>query len=206
MASTIKGGVMVNDRTVGVSISIAGGASYKRVYVDVVAAAINKFVIISSTLRRVIRESNSDQDRRFYMDQIQQLLRRAHVEVIHGTAPFQDKYNFWLLDGYVRMLLETHDLKLIAQLLNIDAMLYSVEEAFLTNGVPTLLDFTVPDSIKAQVDQTIEIAVPKNNTTDAYIESLDKNVELLAAFIQSNKASLDSIHAIIVETTSKYLL
>ena len=122
---TIKGGITTYENDVELSISIAGGKSYKRIYNDVVSVAINKFVVISTALAKILITQKNEKDIKFYTEQIKTLLHRSHVELIQGDLPFQQKYNMWLLDGYVRMILETSDMKRISQMLELDSILYS---------------------------------------------------------------------------------
>lgn len=206
---TIKGGIVAGRNDVELSISIAGGKSYKRVYNDVVSVAINKFVIISTTLCKILISNSNSRDIKFYSDQIKLLLRRAHVELIPGDLPFQHKYNMWLLDGYIRMLLETSDMKLIAQMLDLDSILYSIEEAGSNVGVPTFIEFDLPEDLKIKtvmdIDSTTELSTPINDEISAYLHSINNNLMLLTSLIIANKSVLIEIHKKIISTASTYL-
>jgi predicted nucleotidyltransferase len=206
---TIKGGVNTVDNNVELYISVKGGKSYKRVYNDVVSVAINKFVIIGTTLSKILITKTSPTDVKFYISQIQQLLERAHVEFISGDRPFQQKYNMWLLDGYIRMLLETTDMKLIAQLLHLDSILYSIEEASIKDGSPVFIDFEVPKSISIvdaiDIDSETELHTPVTDDLSAYLHSLNNNLMILTSVIISNKKALVEIHKHIVKEATKFL-
>lgn len=203
---TIKGGIDTSQNNVELSISISGGKSYKRVYNDVVSVAINKFNLISTTLSKLIIAKTTQSDVKFYIDQIKLLLQRSHVELIPGDLPFHDKYNIWLLDGYVRMLLETKDLKMITQLLNIDSILYSIEEVSLQQNQFEYIDFEIPKKIEiVKISEDKELATPVANELSAYIHSLNHNLLILNEFIVSNKEAFVEIHKNIISTASKYL-
>lgn len=206
---TIKGGVDTAGNDVELTINVTGGKSYKRIYNDVVSVAINKFVIISTTLSKILLTKTTPKDIKFYITQIQQLLERAHVELIPGDAAFQQKYNMWLLDGYIRMLLETTDLKLIAQLLHLDSILYSIEEASIKDGTPIFIDFSVPKNIKLvtamDIDSDTELATPVADELSGYLHSLNTNLMMLASVIISNKSALTEIHKHIITEATKYL-
>lgn len=206
---SIKGGITSTDNEVEVSFAKSGGANYKRVYNDVVSVAINKFNLISTTLSKLLISKMSKSDVKFYIDQIKILLLRSHVELIPGELPFHDKYNMWLLDGYVRMLLETTDLKLISQLLDIDSILYSIEEERLNQNICEYIDFQLPTKIKIktllQVDRNAEICSPVADELSAYIHSLNNNLILLNRIIEANKESFFLIYKSIIATASKYL-
>lgn len=201
----IQGGLVSGGNAVELSISITGGKRYKRVYNDIVNVAINKFDIIASTLSKLLISKNSTSDINFYVEQMSQLLQRAHVELISGEMPFHRKYNMWLLDGYIRMLLETTDLKMIAQLLDIDSILYSIEEAGFDQGSPLLLNFQIPKSLKPKTLSDVEITTPVAAELSAYIHSLDHNMKLFVELIKANRAELVKIHQTIIDTAAKYL-
>lgn len=205
----IKGGVVSGGNSVELSISVAGGKNYKRVYNDVVNVAINKFDIISTTLSKLLVSKDSTADIDFYVDQMCELLQRAHVELIPGNMSFHKKYNMWLLDGYIRMLLETTDMKMISQLLDIDSILYSIEEAGFDQGSRILLEFQIPKSTKIKtikdIDPANEITTPVAAELSAYIHSLDHNMELFVQLIKANQTCLMDIHKCIIDAASKNL-
>lgn len=206
---TINGGIDSSDNDIELSISIGGGKSYKRIYNNVVNVAITKFELISSTLGKLLITNATNRDSKFYIEQVKILLQRAHVEMIEGDYPFQDKYNIWLLDGYVRMLLESNDLKRIAQLLDLDSILYSIEEASQSQDKPLEIEFSVSDKIKVktvkEIDKKANIALPVADELSAYLHSLDHNLALLTQFISANKPALLEIHKSIIAIASKYL-
>ncbi len=206
---SIKGGISSTNRDIELTLSIEGGQTYKRIYHDVVSVAINKFELISSTLGKILITNASKRDVKFYIEQVKILLQRAHVEIIDGDSIFQDKYNMWLLDGYVRMLLETTDMKRISQLLDLDSIFYSIEEASANQTKPLELDFKIPDKLKVksikEIDKRANIAAPVADELSAYLHSLDHNLQILMQFIVSNKPALIEIHKNIIATASKYL-
>jgi len=202
----ISGGVTSTDSEIELRINVTGGKSYKRIYNDVVANAINKFVLISDSLHKILTVNATAQDIAFYVEQLKLLLQRAHVELIPGDRPFQNKYNLWLLDGYIRMLVETTDMKLIAQLLDIDAILYSLEEASIAQDNHTFIDFNIPPDVKPkELKKTFEVAIPITNEARAYLNSLDSNLKILREFIIINKEAFVEIHRNIISIASKYL-
>jgi hypothetical protein len=207
--TTIRGGIVSTGNDVELTISISGGKNYKRVYNDIVSVALDKFVLISTTLHKLLMSKSSPSNVKFYVEQIEHLLQRAHVELIPGTLPFHQKYNMWLLDGYVRMLLETTDMKLITQLLDLDSILYSIEEAGIKQGNPTFLSFTIPKSIKVlaidEIDASLEVATPVADELSAYLHSLDHNMMLLVKLIEHNRHCLVEIHKNIITMASKLL-
>lgn len=205
----IKGGIVAEQNDVELSISIAGGKSYKRVYNDVVSVAINKFAIISTTLAKILISKTNPRDVKFYSDQIKLLLQRAHVELIPGDEPFQRKYNMWLLDGYIRMILETSDMKLIAQMLDLDSILYSIEEAGSNLGIPTFIEFEIPTDLTIktimEIDSETEVATPIGDELSAYLHSINTNLMILTSLIIENKSALMEIHKKIIDIASTYL-
>lgn len=205
----ITGGLVSSTNQVELSISIGGGKGYKKIYKDVVSVAIDKFNLISSTLSKLLISKSSPCDKDFYIDQVKLLLQRSHVEMIMGALPFHNKYNMWLLDGYIRMLLETMDMKLISQLLDIDSILYSIEEAILMQNQYTAIDFEIPSTLKVkslkEIDPKFDITMPVADELSAYLHSLNHNLNLLNAFINANRDAFFTIHKKIVETASKYL-
>lgn len=206
----IKGGVTSNKNFVELSISISGGQSYKRIYNDAVSVAINKFVIMSTTLSKILITRVTPKDITFYINQIKGLFQRAHVEFISGEMEFQQKYNMWLLDGYVRMLLETTDMKLIAQLLDLDSILYSIEEAKLGTDEYDLIhtEFELPTNIKTilDIDENTELCIPVTNELSAYLHSFNTNLMTLTSLIIANKQVLSDIYKEIINTANKHLV
>ncbi|KAF1333743.1 hypothetical protein FI667_g2578, partial [Globisporangium splendens] len=199
--------------SVELTIPISGGKSYKRVYNDVVKIAIDKFILISSTITQLLhghRRRDGKEDIKFYIDQMELLFQRAHVELIPGDLPFHQKYNTWLLDGYVRMLLETTDIKLITQLLDLDAILYSLEEAGMEQGTHLTVDFELPKGLKPKniqsIDPSAEIAVPMTDDLSAYLYSFNTNLKLLSVLVDTNNDVLLEIYKHIIEAASKRLM
>lgn len=206
---TISGGIETQDNEVELSIAISGGRSYKKIYNDVVSSAISKFSLISTTLNKILLSKTTKHDIHFYIDQVKVLLQRSHVQMIHGDLPFQNKYNMWLLDGYIRMLLETLDMKLIVELLDIDSILYSIEEAKIKDNQYEEIHFDLPKNLKVislkQIDKKYEISTPVTDELSAYIHSLDNNLALLTKFIETNKEAFCEIYKNIIATALKYL-
>lgn len=202
---SITGGIVSNNDSVEMTISVKGGKTYKRIYNDVVSLAIDKFVLIGSFLSKLI-SSRSPTDTSFYIKQTKQLLRRGHVELINGELPFHNKYNMWLLDGYLRMLLETCDIKLISQLLDLDSILYSIEQS---DEEYLELDFEVPPSAKvltlSVVDPKAEIKTPITDDISAYLHSFNDNLGLLIKFVLANKSVLDATYKSIIQQAKKRL-
>lgn len=205
----IKGGVVSTNNQVELNISVKGGNSYRKVYNDVVSVSINKFIVISNTMSKILITNTSDRDVKFYINQVKRLLERANVEFISGDLPFQLKYNMWLLDGYVRMLLENTDIKLIAQLLSLDSIIYSVEEECKSQGLYSYIDFDVPSNLKiksiSDIDSKSKIATPPKDDLLDYLHSLNHNILLLSKLIIENKTGLTVIYNQIVKAASAKL-
>lgn len=202
--SVTQGGSPTNQsNTVELNISISGGKSYKRLYPDVVNAAINKFVVINSMLSEILTAKASQMNIDFYVEQSKLLMRRAHVELIPGNNSFQNKYNMWLLDGYIRMILETADIKLIAQLLDLDSILYSMTECEEYFGVNTIIDFDIPDDIHALVTKpTDTISCPIADDFTSYLYSFRSNMKLLSQMITENTKALNALYKQIIHAVS----
>ncbi len=205
---SIRGGVFTRDNTTELSFSIEGGKQYKRIYSNVVDAAINKFVVISKALNDIISANSTEVDKVFFINQVKILLNRAHVEMIQGSAPFQQKYNMWLLDGYIRMILETTDMYLITQLLDLDSILYSIEYESIQQGNHIQIDFEIPNNIKVHhlsVDHIKKYKHPIDDDLNTYVNSLNENLQLLSEFVQLNRSCFEDIHGCIIKVASKYL-
>lgn len=206
---SIKGGIVSTNNDVELSISISGGSKYKRIYNDVVSVAIDKFEIIYKSLSKILNTNNSSRDLTFYIEQVKYLLHRSHVELLHGNQHFQNKYNIWLLDGYVRMLLETNNMILITQLLDLDSILYSIEEASINQGVHSLIEFDIPDDLivksLSNIDPDYQITLPLYDELSAYLHSLNKNLGLLTKMIVENKPAFMKIYKRIIDISSKHL-
>lgn len=205
----IRGGIVSTDNQVELNISMKGGGSYKKVYNDVVSVAINKFVVISETLNKIFITKTNDRDVKFFTNQVKRLLQGAHVEFIHGDMPFQVKYNMWLLDGYVRMLLENTDMKLIAQLLSLDSIIYSVEDESRSQGIHSTIDFSIPSGLKVKtiydIDSKAKLSIPLTDELNDYLQSLNTNLILLSKLIVENRDALMVIYNKIVKTASNKL-
>jgi hypothetical protein len=203
--SVTQGGSPTNaSDTVELSISISGGKTYKRLYPDVVESAINKFVVINSMLGEILKAKASQTNIDFYIEQSKLLLRRAHVELVPGNNSFQNKYNMWLLDGYVRMLLETVDIKLIAQLLDLDSILYSMVECEDRFGVNAVIDFDIPSDVHALVIKpTGTISYPIADDLTSYLYSFRSNINLLSQMVTENVKAFTALYKQIILAVSK---
>lgn len=199
---SIKGGIVSNDDAVEMTISISGGKAYKRVYNDVVSLAVDKLTLIGSFLSQLL-SSDARADTKFYIEQTKQLLRRGHIELISGNLPFHNKYNMWLLDGYVRMLLETCDLKMIAQLLDLDSILYSIEHA---DEKYDPIEFEISSKIKPiPLDSADKIRTPISDDIGAYLHSFDHNMGLLVKLVTMNKGPINEVYNCILAEAKKRL-
>lgn len=206
----VRGGIAITNNYAELTLT-SGGKDITRVYDDTVSTAVNKFALISATLNDLLKEGASTSDIDFYIDQVEHLLHRAHVELIPGRRSFQQRYNIWLLDGYVRMLLETADIKRIAQLLYIDSMLYAIEEASAREGDTLRIDFVMPSKVRVVTlndispSSPISISKPANDELCTGLRSLNKNIQLLSKLIVANKPALDAIFRSICKTACKHL-
>ncbi len=196
---TIKGGISIDRNDIEISFTIGGGRQYKRIYNDAVELAINNFAMISESLTE-LKRSNIE----IYMRQINILFQYAHVETLNGNNIFQINYNLWLINGYIKMLLQSKDMKLIAQLLNLDNILYSVEEAAAIDDQDVDIDYKLPSNIKLDTKK-IKISTPKNESIDELFKSLNENIKALTKFITLNKPAIKKIYKTIVKTASKNL-
>lgn len=194
---TIKGGVNINNNEIVLSLTIDGGRPYNRVYNDVVSSAINAFESNSQSLDINYKDP-------IYIRQLKYMFQYAHVDIISGTSDFQLNYNIWMLYSYVRMLLSSHDMKLISQLLNLDSILYSVEEAGVMNNHKVNTDFTLPSRLIIDTSK-IHISTAKSNSVKDVSKSLNANIHELITFIKRNEDAFKQIHMAIVKQASKHL-
>ncbi len=186
----------MGENDVQLSLTIAGGRPYKRIYNDTVAAAIQQFCMMEGA----IADAPTQEAR---MRQLGILFQHAHVELLSGDNLFQTNYNLWLLNGYVRMLLQTKDLKMVAQMLNLDSILYSVEEAARFDEQRVDTDFKMP---KIRTDgKKLKVAMPDRDTQDALTKALITNLHTLAGFIQTSEDRLKKIYDAIVRQASQHL-
>lgn len=194
---TIKGGLNINNKDVVLSLTIGGGRPYKRVYNDVVSNAIMNFEMNSHHL-------SNDYKNPIYLRTLKQLFQYAHVDIINGDNIFQINYNIWMLNAYVKMLLESQDMKLIAQMLNLDNILYSVAEAGILNNDIIETDFSLPS--KLSIDNScIDISIPKSKDIEDVVRSLNDNIHTLVQFMKCNDKPLKKIHDAITSATAKHL-
>ncbi len=195
----IKGGISIDGGEVSITLSINGGRKYKRVYTDAAKSAVDKF----KTMAELIINSKH-KDTKIYVNQLKSLFQYAHVELLEGDNTFQVNYNLWLLNGYVKMLLQSLDIKLISQLLNLDGILYSVEEAGVFDGEYIDTDFKLPKMSNINKNG-IKISMPTHGSVDAMILSLDKNIITLIKFMEKNTDTLKRVYDEIVKQASKQL-
>jgi hypothetical protein len=204
----IKGGVSTFDKTVQLSISINGGKPYKKNFNDIVTTSMNKFSVLCSMLDKVLNTGCTERDINFYMNQIQRLFQRAHVQFIPGEKKFHHIYNMWLLDGYIKMLLETADIKLIAPLLNLDLIIFSIEESKRMDKSPIIIDFEVPSNIKVKkvkLEGSPSQKLLQNDDIDTYLHNVNSNLQLLNKFIHLNKEAFSQIYDEINKTAAKFI-
>lgn len=205
----IKGGINKSPEGVSLTLPTRGGSTYKRAYSnDVVSISIDKFVILSSMLMKLVMKRTKDDDITFFIKQVKYLLFRAPLELLPDNTPFQIKYNLCILDGYIRMLLESNDIKLIAQLLDIDAILFSVENAARDVDQNLIIDFDTSDIkfIKpTDIDSETDISSPINEDISSYIHSLSHNLMVLSSVIISNKKNLHQVYTNILKAANKHL-
>lgn len=198
---TIKGGIVVDGNSVEVKILVKGGKSYVKVYDEEVATAINKFDTISTMINKLFIEEKGSSEYKFYIDQLMQLFHKANIEFLNGDMEFQLKYNSWLLDGYIRMLVETADMKLIIQMLGLDSILYSIEEADAYAGTSKCIEFDVPPSTKKiQSNAKSKLSLPANDSIEAYLHASIHNLGSLRQIIKNNESTINTVYKHIVKT------
>lgn len=203
----IKGGITTHDdHNVELTIAIGGGKSCRKSYNDVVNTAIDRFIVVGSAIVKTLKDVSSE-DHYFCVEQLKRLFEHAHVEFIRGNHPFQKKYNMWMIDGYIRMLLQTADLKLVAELLEIDRILYSIEEISRFEGEPLEIDFQVPTNLKvihvANIPARSELG-GGDELCDS-LRSIGLSLPLLLEMLESNRANLAKIYDIVVKTAAEHL-
>jgi hypothetical protein len=195
---TIKGGLNKSDNAVHISFSIAGGRTYTRAFNDTVSSELANFEMIADTLDNIDKH-----DTQLYLRQLRVLFQHAHVDILAGDSVFQTNYNIWMIDRYVRMLLQSKDMKLIAELLNLDGILYSVYQAGTLDDQYIDVGFKMPKlDIQAK---KINIVAAKADTPNAIIEALNANIKSLISFMHANKKALTKIYSAIVDTAKSHL-
>jgi len=198
----VHGGIAYDEGCVSLTIRPSGGNAYTRVFDDVVDNAVERFVLFETLLGPALSNPISSSDMAFYVNQLRYLLSGAHVQQLPGEMPFQQKFNMWLLDGYVRMLLAngTVNLALVAQLLGLDLVLHYVEDA---EDVHARIPFRVPQHVSVKIPADSVIAKPAGDETQAYVRSLSGNLSLLISLLKQNKTALEEIHQVIFVAASK---
>jgi hypothetical protein len=205
----IKGGITNSQEGVTLTLPMRGGKTYNRAYSnDVVTIAIDKFVILSSMLMKSVKKRTKDDDIKFFITQVKYLLHRAPLELLPINTPFQIKYNLCILDGYIRMVLESNDIKLISQLLDLDTILFSLESASRDIDEPLFIDFDV-DNVKfikiTDIEEESDISSPINEDVSSYVHSLVHNLIVLSSVIIANKKNLQQVYKNILTLASKHL-
>lgn len=205
----IKGGIKNSSEGVTLTLPMRGGKTYKRTYSnDVVSISIDKFVILSSMLMKTMTKRVSDEDIKFFIKQVRYLLHRAPLELLPDNTSFQIKYNLCILDGYIRMLLESNDIKLIAQLLDLDAILFSVENASRDVDENLFIDFDTSNIVfikPTDIESETDISSPINEDISSYVHSLSHNLMVLSSVIISNKLNLLKVYKNILSAANKHL-
>ncbi len=195
----IKGGVAMFDNDVEISFNVKGGRQYKRVFNDVVGTSIRNFSSMVTSLIN-LQKNNIH----MYMQQLKLLLRYAHIDLLEGTCRFQINYNLWMANQYMHELLHSKDMKRIAELLNLDSILYSVEEAGFIDNQQIDTDFKVQANLST-TNTNIKLEIPERDSINDLITSLNANVQILAEFIDTNKPALTKIYQVIIKTAAKNL-
>ncbi len=195
---TIKGGLSKRDNAVHISFSMSGGRTYTRAFNDTVSTELANFEMIADTL-----ESIDKKDTQLYLRQLRVLFQHAHVDILSGDNVFQTNYNIWMIDRYVRMLLQSKDMKLMAELLNLDGILYSVYEAGTLDDQYIDVGFKIP---KLDIHpKKINIVAAKADTPSSIIPALNANIKSLIEFMNANKQALTKIYSVIVDTAKSHL-
>jgi hypothetical protein len=194
----IKGGITKDTHSIILTLPTKAGGSFNKVYDSSVDDAIRKFTTINKAIE-IIDDDN------FYITQIRLLMKKAHVEFINGNNNFQKNYDLWLIDGYVRMLLESMDMKLIVQLLGLDSIIYNVEHVARSEGNDGIIDFDIPNLKIVEHHKKIYIPESHDNIKN-YITSIKHNMNILCMFINDNKQNIEIIYNKIIKDTAKYLI
>ncbi len=197
----MRGGVIRRNGKTEMTLFMSGGKSYKRVFHEEVESAIERFSVVEEELSKILGNQSLDKDEKFFVTQLQELLKHAHVQLVPGKMPYQVKHNMSMLDKYVRMLFAggSLNLKLVVQLLNIDSILYYIEEAKKNN---VCIQFQVPRNLTIRVNEK-DLMKPQKEETQEYIRSLVKNLHLLVKALKANKQTINEIHDVIIKAAKK---
>lgn len=192
---TIKGGLKRSKKIIELTLSRRGGHQYTRVFDDTVQASIDRFDTDSSLLLKI---TNHDT----FMHRLMDILKYAHIDMIHGEGVFQRNIMIWTIHNYLRMLLDDKDMKSIAQLLNLDEMLYSMELSAELCNEHIDTDFDVPNKLKITNDTK---SVNDCDSIDEMVKSIKTNLKQLNAFIKSNIDTFKKIHRCITKAAANQL-
>jgi hypothetical protein len=196
---SISGGLNSKGDQTTLTFAIKGGKTCTKVYNDTVSTAIHRFVIISSTLSKMITTKPNDIN--FYISQLIELFKYSHIECLPGTAEYQIHYNAWLIDGYIRMILESNDLSIIVELLDLNSILRTIEIA---SKYDIDIEYDVAPIKVKKCKQAIQKST--DDTLKSYLQSINKNIKLLEDYILDNKSSLDDAYKAILKVAKKHLV
>lgn len=195
---SISGGLNTRGDQTTLTFAIKGGKTCTKVYNDTVSTAIHRFVIISSMLSKMITTKPNDIP--FYISQLVELFKYSHIECLPGNAEYQLHYNAWLIDGYIRMLLESNDLSMIIELLNLNSILRTIEIAS-KHTIDIEYD-VAPINVKKCKGK---IEKPIDDTLGSYLHCINKNLQLLEKHIVDNKEALNEAYKAILEVAKRHL-
>lgn len=196
---SISGGLNSKGDQTTLIFAIKGGKTCTKVYNDTVSTAIHRFVIISSILSKMI--TTKPNDIKFYISQLIELFKYSHIECLPGTAEYQVHYNAWLIDGYIRMLLESNNLSMIVELLDMNSILRTIEIA---SKYDIDIEYDVaPIKVKKCKDN---IEKPIDDTLGSYLHSINTNIKLLEQHILNNKEALNEAYKAILDVAKNHLI
>lgn len=196
---SISGGLNSKGDQTTLTFAIKGGKTCTKVYNDTVSTAIHRFIIISTMLSKMI--STKPNDIKFYITQLIELFKYSHIECLPGTAEYQIHYNAWLIDGYIRMLLESNNLSMIVELLDMNSILRTIEIA---SKYDIDIEYDVaPIKVNRCKDK---IDKPLDDTLGSFLHSINNNIKLLGQHILNNKNALDDAYKAILEVAKKHLV
>lgn len=156
------GGITNSSDQVQLTLQIAGGSAYTRVYDNDVAIAINKLCAIHEALIELSLDGHADIV--FYIDQLTNLFRSTNIEFLHGSAPYQNIHNAKILKVYLSYLSRKFN-------------------------APDILDALGLTKISKDIDADVSLECHKIITNDPYIDELaesdNENLLIIARQIRT---------------------
>lgn len=181
-----SGGITSSNDHLHLNLQIGGGAAYTRVYDNNVVIAIDKLLIVNKALDKLAIESQADSV--FYIDQLINLFKSAHIEFLYGSSVYQTLHNAKILKTYLSHLVKKFNATDVLEVLGLTKILLDIDQDVSLGCYQIDTDHPYIDEIQEDADEGLIIMS----------RQIRNDFNKLCSVIESKQSEIQSAYEVLV--------